>query len=525
VLILVALGMTVFLLFVGLVVDYGLWLVTQRDMRAVADAAAQAGVSEVAALPVTAQKQTAAAEHAMLYLNDELGLGLGEADIASAAAAAMSPDGFDGEDGTSYTGPDRFTIRTPVTGDVSCTGRDWGKRAITVRIHHAAPRFFSRLIFGDTQQVGVCATSAVQGGGYAVAVLKPPPSDERTQVPKNANITMKFGGTESFVRVCGGDVAVNSLFFGGPEPPPHAPVNPAFVKFLNGNSTDPEACLIDNDNHMVIWIDQPSPPSWSESSKQVRGEGATGADTDDVYLAPKHLEDGLVEIPDWGLGQYTTLVASDAGDMPRTLKADDPGSKYPIPEGCTAPTDYDPVAPGKYDLIETSNATGKIAQRWLCPGVYHFVHKATNPTNPQGLSFGSGTVIAGDGVTLVFDNDSELRIDTGATLVLNQAAAAPWMTGELMHDVPLPIWIQPMAGCTVTFGPSCDGSDVFTMSGGAGIDVRGIIFGPTDNMKIAGNDDHHGAGELWAWTLEYLGNSKLDQVYEGSAEGYPVIVE
>jgi len=63
------------------------------------------------------------------------------------------------------------------------------------------------------------------------------------------------------------------------------------------------------------------------------------------------------------------------------------------------------------------------------------------------------------------------------------------------------------------------------MGSGSGIDVHGIIYGPTDNMVIAGNGAHHGTGEIWAWTLEYLGNSELDQVFEGSDDGFALLVE
>jgi hypothetical protein len=63
------------------------------------------------------------------------------------------------------------------------------------------------------------------------------------------------------------------------------------------------------------------------------------------------------------------------------------------------------------------------------------------------------------------------------------------------------------------------------MGSGSGIDVRGIIYGPTDNMVIAGHGAHHGTGEVWAWTLEYLGNSQLDQVFEGSDDGFALLVE
>ena len=89
------------------------------------------------------------------------------------------------------------------------------------------------------------------------------------------------------------------------------------------------------------------------------------------------------------------------------------------------------------------------------------------------------------------------------------------------------IWIEPVAGCD-PLAPACSdntSSDVFTIAGGAGLDLRGIIFGPTDKMKIAGNDLHHGSGEIWAWTIEYAGNSQLDQVYEGADDGYPLLVE
>ena len=43
--------------------------------------------------------------------------------------------------------------------------------------------------------------------------------------------------------------------------------------------------------------------------------------------------------------------------------------------------------------------------------------------------------------------------------------------------------------------------------------------------KIAGNNSHHGSGEIWAWTLEYKGQSQHDQVYEGDDDGYPLLVE
>jgi len=519
VIVLVALMMTVLIAVTGVAVDYGFWLVNQRDLRAAADAAAQAGASEISQLPITTAKRSAAAQHAMQYLNDDLALGLSASQIPTAASDATSADGF-------LAGAQRIRIRTPSTSTASCTGQPWGVRSITVRINRETPRFFSRVFFGDEQTVSGCATSAVKAMGYAVAVLKPAPSDNRTQVPNAANITLKFAGTDSFVRVCGGDVAVNALFNGGPAPPPTSPVTPAHIKFLKPNSDTP--CMIDQENKMVMRIDQPSPQSWSESSKQIRTEGASSILVDDVYLPPEYLT-SRVDVPTWGAANYAALVVALSSAPVWDVRAQDdfPG---PTPT-CTAPdSTYTEVGPGKYTLLQSGTATGQHAKRWLCPGVYYFVHK---PTGSQGLDLGSGTVIAGDGVTLVFEADasgdnSAIRISGGAKLALNEAAEGPWRTGDADHDVAMSIWIRPIPACDpldIVTGPGCPASSVFTMIAGSDIDVSGIVFGPTDNIKIAGGTGQSGAGELWAWTLEYLGGSQLNQWYHGPADGYPLLVE
>ena len=524
VLVIVALAMVVLLIIAGLVLDLGVWQVQQRGMRNAADAAAQAGVSELLERPITATKQLNAATHAMEYLNDQLGLGISQPNLVAAATRALfDADGFGAEDGINYTGEDHFFIKTPVTSAVSCTGATWGQRAVTVRIHHVAPRFFSGLLFQNDQLVNACATASLEGNGYAIAVLKPNTGSQ----PNNANLTMRLAGTDTFVRVCGGDVGINAIFSGGPQPPPTSTNQPAYVKFMKPNSSP--ACTIDNENKMLMTIEHPSPPSWNDSpTKQVRAEGATSATTDDVSQPPVHLS-SYIQIPVWGQSNYSALVTGDASSPVWRLDANDPGMGT-----CTPPTGFDPVRPGKYNLIRTGTSTGQFAQRFLCPGVYHLV-----PTNgQQGVQLGSGTTLAGQGVTLVFEtgpthnrDDSVISIQSGANLLLNTAEALgtvtspPWTTGDSRHDVPIAIWIKPDTSCPSVPLASCSASSVFNMGAGSGLSVGGIIFGPTDNMKISGNGSHHGAGEIWAWTLEYVGNSQLDQVYAGNGEGWPLLVE
>jgi len=514
VLVVVGLAMTVFVGVVGLAVDYGLWLTSQRLLRNAADAAAQAGVSELAELPITAAKRGAATEHAMTYLNEQLGLGLSTSEIPIAAAAAFQPDGFGSEDGTAYQGDDRITLRNPVLASDSCTNRAWGQRSLTVRVDHQSPRFLSAIFFGGTQSVTVCATSVIEGRGYAVAVLKP---NANTGSPQGPNVTLMLSGQDSFIEVCGGDVGVNGLFKAGAAPPSPI-VDPAYVKFMTSNSAVP--CTIDNENRMEITLDNPSPDTWEAVPPQVRTEGAHPNTFDDVYLPPERLP-SYIKIPNWGAAQYSALVAADNSTAPITMTASTPGNGTCAPPAVTPPYD-DSIAPGKYNLIQV----GVDEKRWLCPGVYHFVR--TNGT--QGLAFGQGGIIGGQGVTLVFDNDSEVDVRSGAGLLLNGPDAggamvpAPWRTGDARHDVPITIYIEPHP-CGPVPSVGCTSSAVFTMASGAGLDVKGVIFGPTDEMKISGNGDHNGAGEIWGWTVDYKGQSTLRQDYEGGDPGYPLLVE
>ena len=512
VLTLFALGLLVFLGAAALTIDYGYWLQERRNLQNAADAAAQAGISELLTRPITTPKQDAAAEHAMMYLDEQLGIGLvasGQLGCATAAAADLTGDGLGAEDPCGYTGRDRIFIRTPVDAGMGCTGGSWGNRAIRVSITRESDRFFSRIYTVGNPDVSVCATSAIFGGGLAVAVLKPNTGDQ----PNNANITMKLAGSDSFVRIWGGDIAINATFSAAAAPPPTSPNEPAYVKFMTATGTGI------SDNRMYATIHNPSPMSWNVVAKQVRTEGLTLAEADDVYHEPRHLP-AYVHIPGWGNALYAAL--GDATVTPITMTGTTASNGTCLDPGTGLPG----VAPGKYDLIQVSNST----QRWLCPGVFHLVQK----NGTQGVQVGQDAVLAGQGVTIVLDNDSELTVSSGGALLLNSASAggtltpAPWRTGDVRHDAPLSVWIEPVPGCDPLLAACSDStsSDVFNISSnGSGMDVRGIIYGPTDKMKISGNSTHHGSGEIWAWTLEYKGQSQLDQVYEGSDDGYPLLVE
>jgi len=64
------------------------------------------------------------------------------------------------------------------------------------------------------------------------------------------------------------------------------------------------------------------------------------------------------------------------------------------------------------------------------------------------------------------------------------------------------------------------------MRAGARIRERGIIYGPTDNISLAGQTvQASSSGEVWAWTLTYAGGSTLNQTFDGPDVSYPRLVQ
>jgi Putative Flp pilus-assembly TadE/G-like len=521
VIVLFALFLTVFVGLMAIVVDFGFWLQEKRTYQNAADAAVLDGVSYLhPPLPspsLSSQPYADAVVAAMTDLNRQLVLGIPAADISAAAGAASTQAGLSAASGDGYTGRDTFYITAPPDPDCGSPGSYVGNvRAITVRIDHVSDRFFSRLFAAGSETVGICATASSEEAGYAVAVLQP--SDGTTQA-NSTNITMNLAGTNTYVTIYNGDVAVNATFGAQGNPPPTSPQTPSYVMFCGSScSGGPSG------NLMHLGLLNPNPLPWSIGSAQIRD--ATGSYVQPVQLNP------LVQIPDWPANSALTTFPTST---PLTYA----GKTAPT-GSCTDPlTGVAGLDPGLYSQLTTGSyqtGSGSPAQNrlWLCPGTFYLVQAKTNSVT---LGTAQGTTIAGQGVTLAFENNAVAQINSGANLLLDcdptadadcgsPQLPAPWTTGWALHDVPIALWIRPVPDCTPNAPPCSDPSSVFTMtSNSSGIDVDGVIFGPTDQMKIAGNSLHHGAGEVWAWTLTYVGGSTLSQVYKGPDVSYPVLVQ
>ncbi len=509
VLVLFALFLTVFIGLSAMVIDYGYWLQERRTFQNYADAAALVGVNELRP-PLGGPASANAEVAAVSDLNRQLGLNI--SNLSAAATAASSSSGLSSVSNVGYTGGDVFYIVAPPQASPSqlsdCPKPGTGSyinnpRAITVRIVHKSQRFFSQLFSGTDEKIGVCATAGSSAGGYAVAVLQPPVGDQ----PNNTNVTFNLAGSNTTVNIFGGDAVSNATFAAQGNPSPNSHQSPAVLQFHTSG------------NLLHLGIPNPNPLPWTIVPAQI-------ADPSGNYLPPVPL-DPRVQIPGWGPGGW--LDASGGTYDPAATPLQYNGQAGP-PTGPSEGTCNDPLSPGTHGLKPGNYSQLNLAngQRlWLCPGVFHLVAPTTGQS---ALAMSNGGVLAGQGVTLAFEPDAKMASAGGSQICLNfdsdpgglcgaaTQAAAPWTTGMTNHDVPIAVWIRPVSDCDPSATTPCaDSSHVFQMAGGSGIDERGIIYGPTDNIKLASANalQASSSGEVWAWTLNYLGNSTLNQTFDG----------
>ena len=520
VLVIFAIGMTAFLGLTALVVDFGAWLQERRAYQNFADAASLVGVNHLRP-PITPAARNDAVMAALDDLDRQLGLGI--TNLAAAAVAAQTPGGLSSATGAGYTGPDVFYVTTPPNPSCSQPGSFTGNnRAITVQVRHQSNRYFSSLFTNGTNEVSVCATASSAAAGYAVAVLKPP--DGTNNGNRNANKTYMLDGVNTTVNITGGNVGVNATYAAQGNPCPNdtnCPTSPAVTRFLTDG------------NWMELGLPAPNNPGWTVSPPQI-------ADPVGNYLPPTLLNPRLT-IPGWGPGLWLDEFSGtyDPNGTPVTYSGPTP----PDPVSGTGGACTDPAVPGvpglrpgNYSQINLSNGQ----RLWLCPGVFHILDSGGGQ---DSLLMAQDSVLAGQGVTLVFEANAagvnaEMKASSGSIVCLNPDSGdtvcsagthqdAPWTTGWSLHDVPITIWIRPVSGCDpLGSASSCAASAVFTMRAGARIRERGIIYGPTDNISLAGQTvQASSSGEVWAWTLTYAGGSTLNQTFDGPDVSYPRLVQ
>jgi len=227
-----------------------------------------------------------------------------------------------------------------------------------------------------------------------------------------------------------------------------------------------------------------------------------------------------------------------------------------VGETCPA-TGLDILLPGRYENVHVGNGKCLVLdprglQAGKNNGIYYFT---------GNVDLNNDALIVGDGVTLVFSwssSTNKFNMNAGASISLNSGNVtnnplaalcnpnckyAAWTArsgggGNLSWSPGLsPTYAPPTdpfergiaayvcrsaANCGSGGGPS---TDILQMNSGAGIDYRGLIYAPFDNVKLAGQTEHDDIGQLVSWTVQFTGGSDINETFDGPDQATPVLLE
>jgi hypothetical protein len=517
-LVIFAVFLVVLLASAAIAIDYGSLLKVRRDYQNVADAAVLAG-SVFLARPVTATKQADAREAAWKSIEDQLGITLDE----TVLGATNTPTG-PGEP----IGDFRVWVSTPPLGSETAYAGAYGgsNRVLYAFIQRANPAFLSRMMGFTEKDVSAWATAGTFPNRFAIITLRKngdPTSGNPTDIDVN-------GGTR--VHVFDGDVGGNwGMAING--------VDSAFV--MHSSTGDAYG----------VYLTENVPTGGNGwTANQVRTSGGTPVAVqyhaevaDPMYPAPCLTTTCLVDRTTvWGSNYSAT--ANRSGD---TCSADP-----------TNPADLNVLAPGTYNDVRVPNGKCLVLDPTKAPvankenGIYYFT---------GNLDLNNNALIVGDGVTLVFSWSSSINkfnMNAGASISLNSGNATnnplaancnpnckfagwaakagagetlPWSTGLApTYTAPADPFVRGIAAYVCRSAGSCGSgggpsTDILQMNSGAGIDYKGLIYAPFDNVKLAGQPTHDDIGQLVAWTVMFTGGAEISQTFDGPDSGTPVLLE
>jgi hypothetical protein len=522
-----ALFLVVLLGATGIAVDYGSWLKVRRDYQNVADAAVLAGSVHLVR-PITPAKQIEARQAAWKSIEDQLGLTLDEATLA----LTDTPVGPGYADATTGF---HIWVSTPPLGPSSAyTGAFAGSnRVLFAWVEKANPSFFSRILGIGDQKVSAWATSGTFPNRFAVITLR------KNGQPTNGNPTDLDVNGGTILRVVDGDVGGN------------------WGMAVNGGGSKISLTSSTADTYGIYLTENvPTGGNGWVASQVVNGSGTPipvqySAETADPnYPAPCLTY----------AGAGSCLVDRAVSGFPPDATTARVGDTCPY----NTTTNVDRLPAGRYNNIKVPNGKCLVLDPTFNPvtgkenGIFYIT--GTLDINNSGL-------VIGDGVSLVFDRNAALNMNAGATISLNSGnttnnplasacggvvgggatncrfggwtakagagGSYTWSLGTApTYSVPadqfergIAAYVCKTAGpanCGTGGGPS---TDILQMNSSSGIDYRGMIYAPFDNVKVAGQPTHSDIGQLVAWTAQFTGGSTITQTYDGPDSGVPVLLE
>ena len=222
-----------------------------------------------------------------------------------------------------------------------------------------------------------------------------------------------------------------------------------------------------------------------------------------------------------------------AGTLPRLASHLD-SPKYPEPappaasfNGTTVSSGTAYLCPGQYtNQINVQSAATAI----MFPGVYQVQAGGVNVQGTLRTLTSADLPISGCGQTVTSGADLgviiEVRPDnTGGSTMCNKnlfaagASSTVTLTPSLKY-FNVNIYIETMSGWQATCTYSALGTNVVQFSNGACYNISGALFGPADNMVLAGNACGTTVGQVIAWTLTVNGSGTLNAGFTPSQLPY-----
>lgn len=512
-------GLLMFVLIgtVALTVDYGLMLSAKRSYQNAVDASVLVGAAWLQR-PTTLELRQMARQETWAMLERELDLDptvIDEVDWSTSDTRADTPREITMPDGLNYL----IWVSTPPIGVGSVTDGAYpgsydtaDSRTIFARVSRQQPIFFGRILTGSAPDVTAWATAGVDPNRYAVITLRKN-GDPTPGNPTNLEIN---GGTTLTVE--DGDLGGNwGMSINGDGSQIHLQPEDAKVRLVEhlpgetgGNS----------------WVD--------EQITQV---------IDGAITHPEVLEVGEVRDPDYpapcngaityGVAPGTGTCLMDRGSL--NIASSSPSQRDG--EECPDETAVR-LGSGRYHNLTLRNGTCAILDPEEAPvsgkmnGIYYFT--GTVDLNNDAL-------LIGDGVTLVFDDTANLNMNAGATISLNHGTECDdvptckfgaWTTGGRLNwesgadpDYTLPTDPNDRGMAIYVLKPSSPSTSILQMSSGSGIDFRGIVYAPWDNVKLSGQPNHRDIGQTICWTLMLGGGVEFHQTFDGPGDERPTLLE
>jgi hypothetical protein len=483
----VALMMVVLLGVAGLAIDVSRKYSDLRYDRSAADAASLAGAQDLQGTTraVSSGQQTAARGHALDSLKAEFGAtGNGTCAPTSNIIDCPLP-------GTRY----RISIRTPALacghqGTSTCD--PFHSVQVTVR-DPAFSTTFARVLGQTTWDVGVTSVSGLAfAAQYAVVTLQAPdPRNNGTDA--NLNKDMIVNSNNTVLNILTGDVGTNTSA---------TTTNAGRIILADGYYID------HYDDLSIVGL------TWSTVNGLPLGQQIPSKIQDPAYMYPS-------------FAGAPTFATQAAGVTPCT------GPDFPGAYGSLLNTAVC-YLPGIYTDNQGFRLLANTDVAYLMPGAYSF---------PNGMTI-RGSLLGGlisnqSGVVLLVPQTKALDANNAVNVLLNaggvscnddscRATAAVDFAGQQVkttEGLVLTIEVTRDDACfngtdpyndAASHGCSINTNTTVGLAGSGQLTIGGVIYGPSDNMRINGNSSQAGfVGQIISWSVTYTGGSTLNQAYPG----------